>query len=188
MFGKNKKQPPATEVHLEVSFVQPHKGEAYFYTPIAHATIQDQQGGKKVFTDFDLSLAGKLKLIFEREHMNWFEVREEEAPLKNDHYFTLYYFPHRLVSRRASSREEKATLEDIRKLFEFFITQAQTRLAEIQQIPSPTASGFIADETAEEPEVVSIVAAAIPMEEQETVQTLNPEIVEQVSKRRKSTE
>jgi hypothetical protein len=183
MFGKNKKQ-TTTEVHLEVNFVQPHKGEAYFYTPIAHATFQDQKERKQVFTDYDLSLAGKLKLIFEREKMSWFEVKEETAPLKNDHYFTLYYFPHRLVSRRASSREEKATLEDIRKLFEFFITQAQTRLAEIQQIPSPTASGFIA----EEPEVVSIVAAAVPMEEQEMMQTQNSEVIERVSKKRKGTE
>ena len=187
MFGKNKKQTP-TEVHLEVNFVQPHKGEAYFYTPIAHAACQDQKERKPVFTDYDLSLAGKLKLIFEREKMSWFEVKEETAPLKNDHYFTLYYFPHRLVSRRASSREEKATLEDIRKLFEFFITQAQTRLAEIQQIPSPTASGFIAEETGNEPEVVSIVAAAVPMEETEMMQTQNPEVIERVSKKRKGAE
>jgi hypothetical protein len=183
MFGKNKKQP--TQTNLEVNFVQPHKGEAYFYAPIAHSSFQEER--KQVFTDFDLSLAGKLKLIFEREHMNWFEVREETAQLKSDHYFTLYYFPHRLVARRASFREEKATLEDVRKLFEFFITQAQTRLAEVQQIPSPTASGFIAEET-QEPEVVSIFAAAVPMQEQEVMQTQDPEIVEQASKKRKGTE
>jgi len=186
MFGKNKKQ--TTEVNLEVNFVQPHEGEAYFCASIAHSTFQDQKERKQVFTDFDLSLAGKLKLIFEREHMNWFEVREETAQLKNEHYFTLYYFPHRLVARRASFREEKATLEDIRKLFEFFITQAQTRLAQVQQIPSPTASGFIAEEALKEPEAVSIFAAPIPMKQQEATQPLNPEVIEKAFKNRKSTE
>ncbi len=181
MFGKNKKQP--TEPNLEVTFVQPLKGEAYFYAPIAHASFQGQKQVKQVFTDFDLSLAGKLKLIFEREKMDWFEVKEEKSPLKNEHYFTLYYYPHRLVARRTSFREEKATLKDIRKLFEFFITKDQTRLAEVQQIKSPTASGFIAEET----EVVSIVAAAVPMQEQGKIQILNPEVIDQLSNKRKTT-
>jgi hypothetical protein len=180
MFGKNKKQMP--EPHIEVTFVQPHKGEAYFYAQVAHATFQGQKQAKQVFTDTDLSLAGKLKLIFEREKMVWFEVKEETSPHKNEHCFTLYYYPHRLVARRASFREEKATLEQIRTLFEFFITKDQTRLAEVQQIKSPTASGFVA----EEPEVVSIVAAAVPMEAQEKIQILNPQVIDQLSKKHKS--
>jgi hypothetical protein len=181
MFGKSKKR------RTVVNFVQPLNGDAYFYTPISYATFQGNKDGKQVFTDSDLALAGKLKLIFEREKMNWFEVKEETSSLKNEHYFTLYYYPHRLVKRRDSSLEEKATLEDIRKLFEFILAQDQTRLAEIQQIPSPTASGFIAEGPVEESEAVSIMAA-VPMVEQEIVQTLNPEIAEPVSKKRKSAE
>ena len=76
MFGKNKRQ-------LEnVTFVQPLNGEAYFYTPIAYTTnLQNskENEGKQVFTDSDLALAGKLKLIFEREMMTWFEIREENS-------------------------------------------------------------------------------------------------------------
>jgi hypothetical protein len=64
MFGKSKRQ------IKNVTFVQPHEGEVYFYTPIAYATnLRDskEKEGKQVFTDSDLALAGKLKLIFERE-------------------------------------------------------------------------------------------------------------------------
>jgi hypothetical protein len=57
--------------------------------------------GKQVFTDSDLALAGKLKLIFEREKMTWFEIREEKSktPFKNERFFALYYYPHRFFPR-----------------------------------------------------------------------------------------
>jgi hypothetical protein len=64
MFGKSKRQ------IKNVIFVQPPKGEAYFYTPIAYSTnLQNstEKNEKQVFTDSDLALVGKLKLIFERE-------------------------------------------------------------------------------------------------------------------------
>src|SRR3989337_4065359 len=94
MFGKTKRQ------IKDVTFVQPLKSEIYFYTPIAYATNLKNSNGKKVFTDSDLALAGKLKLIFEREKMTWFEIREEKSktPLKNEHFFALYHYPHRLVA------------------------------------------------------------------------------------------
>ena len=180
MFGKNKKQP--SEPHLQVTFVQPHKGEAYFHARIAHASFMGQKETKQVFTDFDLSLAGKLKLIFEREKMSWFEVREEISTLKNEHFFTLYYYPQRLVEKRSSNRQESATLENIKSLFEYFITKDQTRLAEIQPIKSPTASGFIGEEC----EPVTVVAAAVPMEAQETLQILNPQVIDQLAKKRRT--
>jgi len=126
MFGKSKRQTK------NVTFVQPLKGEAYFYTPIAYDTnLQDskEKERKQVFKDSDLALAGKLKLIFKREKMTWFEIREEKspAPSKDEHFFALYYYPHRLVAGQASPFEEKATLEDIRKLFDFFVNEDQTR-------------------------------------------------------------
>ena len=75
MFGKSKRQ------IKDVTFVQPLKGEVYFYTPIAYATnLQNskEREGKQVFIDSDLALAGKLKLIFEREKMTWFENQRGE--------------------------------------------------------------------------------------------------------------
>jgi hypothetical protein len=156
MFGKSKRQ------IKNVVFVQPLKGEPYFYTPIAYATNllnSKKSEGKRVFTDSDLALAGKLKLIFEREKMTWFEIREESSTKlsKESHVFALYYYPHRLVASRAPSFDEKATLHDIKKLFEFFVTEDQTRLAEIKQ-QSLSAYGSITKDLREEPEAISIEA------------------------------
>jgi len=144
-----------------VTFVQPLKGEAYFYTPIAYATnLQNskKREGKQVFTDSDLALAGKLKLIFEREKMTWFEIREETSPSSNERrLFALYYYPHRLVAGRAPSFNERATLQDIKNLFEFFVTEDQTRLAEARQ-QSLSAYGSIWRELHEESEAISVEA------------------------------
>jgi hypothetical protein len=153
MFGKSKRQTK------NVTFVQPPKGEAYFYTPIAYSSnLRNSNGkdGKQVFKDADLALAGKLKLIFEREMMTWFEIKEKKSttPFKNEHFFALYYYPHRLVASRASSFDEKATLQDIKKLFDFFVTEDQTRFATVQQTQSPSAYGCIPEETREKSCVV----------------------------------
>ncbi len=159
MFGKNKRQ------IKNVTFVQPLKGEAYFYTPIAYATTlqNSKEGdGKQVFNDSELALAGKLKLIFERENMIWFEIREEKSitQSKEEHFFALYYYPCRLVASRASPFDEKATLQDIKKLFDFIVTEDQTRPAEVQPSESPSAYRSIAEESREELEAVPIVANA----------------------------
>ena len=159
MFGKSKRQ------IKNVTFVQPLKGEAYFYTPIAYATnLQNskEKEGKQVFNDSELALAGKLKLIFEREKMTWFEIREEKSttPSRNERLFVLYYFPHRLVAGRASSFDEKTTLQDIKKLFDFIVTEDQTRPAEVQQSQSPSAYWSVAEESLEESEAIPIVASA----------------------------
>jgi hypothetical protein len=159
MFGKSKRQ-------IEnVTFVQPPKGEAYFYTPIAYATnLQNskEEEGKQVFNDFELALAGKLKLIFERENMTWFEIREEKSttPLKDERVFVLYYYPHRLVASRTSPFDEKATLQDIKKLFDFIVTKDQTRFAEVQQSQSPSAYGSVAGEPPEISEAIPVIARA----------------------------
>jgi len=153
MFGKSKRQ------IKNVTFVQPLNGEAYFYTPIAYATEKE---GRQVFVDSELALAGKLKLIFEREKMIWFEIREENSTTqsKEERMFVMYYFPHRLVASRASSFDEKATLQDIKKLFDFIVTEDQTRPAEVQQSQSPSAYGSVAEEPREESEAIPIVASA----------------------------
>ena len=80
MFGSDKKPT------RPVTFVQPLQGEAYFCTPIAYSIklLNSKGDGKQVFKDSDLALAGKIKLIFEREKMNWFEVREEKSPTAKD--------------------------------------------------------------------------------------------------------
>lgn len=142
MFGKSKRR-------IEnVTFVQSAKGEVYFYTPIAFAR---EEKGKQVFTDSDLALAGKLKLIFEREKMIWFEIREEKSTsLKSQHFFALYYYPHRLVISRSTCSEEKATLQDIKKMFDFIVTEDQTRLADVRQGQLLLAYGSIAEELLEE--------------------------------------
>jgi hypothetical protein len=173
MFGKSKRQ------IKNVTFVQPHKGEVYFYTPIAYATnFRDskEKEGKQVFTDADLALAGKLKLIFEREKMTWFKIKEEKSttPLKDEHFFALYYYPRRLVESRAYSSDEKATLQDIKKLFDFIVTEDQIRFAEVQRTKSPSAYAPITREPNEEPEAVSAVTAE-PDEESEDVSTVATE-------------
>jgi len=165
MFGKNRRQVK------DVTFVQTLKGEAYFYTPIAYSTNMQNSGDKQVFTDSDLALAGKLKLIFEREKMTWFEIREEKQKKssKDERLFALYYFPHRLVASRFSPFSEKATLQDIKKLFDFFVTEDQTRFAEIQQMQSPSAYGFVSGEPCEESEAASIVAGELSRESEAVV-------------------
>ena len=158
MFGKHKRQIKS------VTFVQPPKGEVYFYTPIAYATnLQNSKKGeeKQVFTDSDLALAGKLKLIFEREKMVWFEIKEETIKTlsKEQRLFALYYYPHRLVASRAPSFAEKATLQEIKKLFNFFVTEDQTRLANVQQKQAFLVFGSIAEESDKGSETIPIVVA-----------------------------
>jgi hypothetical protein len=160
MFGKSKRQ------INHVTFVQPLEGEAYFYTPIAYATTSQNSKGKtrkQVFKDSDLALAGKLKLIFEREKMKWFEIREEKSTIlsKGKHLFALYYYPQRLVANRSPSFEEKATLQDIKKLFDFIVTKDQTRYAEVQKSQSPSAYGSVAQDTGEELRTIPVVASAV---------------------------
>ena len=152
MFGKSKRQ-------IEnVTFVQPLKGEVYFQTPIA---FSKEEKGTPVFKDSDLALAGKLKLIFEREKMTWVEIREEKSttPSKGEYCFSLYYFPHRLVASRVSPFDEKATLEDIRKLFDFIVTEDQTRLAEVRQPQLLLAYGSIVEELRKESEAITLMTA-----------------------------
>lgn len=166
MFGKSKRQ------IKNVTFVQPLKGEVYFYTPIAYANNSyNSKGreGKKVFKDSDLALAGKLKLIFEREMMNWFEIKEETSttPSKEEHFFALYYYPHRLVASRNSSLDEKTTLQEIKKIFEFFVAEDQNRFAEVQPTQSPSAYGDIVEEPQQESDATTIVSREL-YEESET--------------------
>jgi hypothetical protein len=152
MFGKSKRQ-------IEnVTFVQPLKGEVYFQTPIA---FSKEEKGTQIFKDSDLALAGKLKLIFEREKMTWFEIREEKSttPSKGEYCFALYYYPHRLVASRVSPFDEKATLEDIRKLFDFIVTEDQTRLAEVRQPQLLLAYGSIVEELRKESEATTLIKA-----------------------------
>lgn len=167
MFGKNKRQ------IKNVTFVQPLKGEAYFYTPIAYSTnlqTPKEKKGTNVFNDSDLALAGKLKLIIEREKMNWFEVKEEKSttPTKDEHFFSLYYYPHRFVARRASS-DVRATLHDIKELFDFIVTEDQTRFADVWKMQPLSEYGAIIVEPSEESETLSVEAAAEPNKESETV-------------------
>ncbi len=141
MFGNDRKP------IRSVTFIQPLDGEAYFCTPIAYSVklANSKEEGKQVFRDHDLALAGKLKLIFEREKMTWFEVREEKSPTqtKDERLFQLYYFPHRLVSGRTLTNDEQATLNEVQKLFDFILTKDQTRFAEVQQLKSPSPYGSI---------------------------------------------
>ncbi len=153
MFGKNKRQ------IQDVTFVQPLKGEVYFFTPIAYATdfqYSKDKEGKQVFKDSDLALAGKLKLIFEREKKIWFEIKEEKTttPLKDEHFFALYYYPHRLVASRTSGIDEKATLQSVKKLFDFIVTEEQDRSAEVRMTRSPSAYESILEESSEEQETM----------------------------------
>ena len=167
MFGKSKRQ------IKNVIFVQPPKGEAYFYTPIAYATTlpnSRENEGEQVFKDSDLALAGKLKLIFEREKMNWFEIREGKSKthFEEPRFFGLYYYPHRLVTSRSPPSVGKATLTEIRALFDFLVTQDQNRLAEVQQPNSPSAYDYPKGESHKESETITIIAGD-PWEESETV-------------------
>jgi hypothetical protein len=161
MFRKSKRQ------IKNVTFVQPTEGEVYFYTPIAYSK---EEKGTQVFKDSELALAGKLKLIFERENMNWFEIREEKSPTpsKGEYCFALYYYPHRLVARRFSPFDEKATLEDIKKLFDFIVTEDQTRLAEIRQPQLLLAYGSISEELSKESEATTSMVEE-PYEEADAV-------------------
>lgn len=151
MFGKSKRQ------IKNVTFVQPLKGEVYFHSPIV---FSKEEKGTQVFKDSDLALAGKLKLIFEREKMTWFEIREEKSstPSKGEYCFSLYYYPHRLVESRAASFEEKVTLQDIKKMFDFIVTEDQTRLAEVRQGQLLVAYGSIVEKLLEETSATAIMA------------------------------
>ena len=81
--------------------------------------------------------------------MTWFEVKEEKLSTqsKDERLFALYYYPQRLVASRASFLDEKASLSDIQRLFDFIVTKAQTRYAEVPQPQSPSAYGSVAVET-----------------------------------------
>jgi hypothetical protein len=161
MFGKNKRQ------IKNVTFVQPLKGEVYFCAPIA---FSKEEKGKQVFTDSDLALAGKLKLIFEREKMIWFEIKEEKSTtsLKGEHFFALYYYPHRLVASRASPFKETVTLQDIRKMFDFIVTEDQIRLAEVKQGQLLVAYGSIVEKLLEETDAVTLMTEE-PYEESDDI-------------------
>ena len=145
MFGNEKK------TTRPVTFVQPLQGEAYFCTPIAYSIklANSKEEGKQVFRDCDLALAGKIKLISEREKMDWFEVREEKAATqtKDQRVFQLYYYPHRLVSTRTVAMNEQATLEQVQKLFDFILTKDQTRFAGVEQLKSQSPYGSIPEIT-----------------------------------------
>jgi hypothetical protein len=158
MFGKSKRQ------IKNVIFVQPPKGEAYFYTPIAYSTnlqISTEKNEKQVFTDSDLALVGKLKLIFEREKKCWFEIKEEKSPnsLKNEHFFALYFYPHRLVASRDPPFDVTATLQNIKELFDFIVTEEQNRSVEVHQTKMPLAYTSVEEEQNEESEAVTLIAA-----------------------------
>jgi hypothetical protein len=158
MFGKSKRQ------IKNVTFVQPPKGEAYFYTPIAYSTnLQNprEEKEKQVFTDSDLALVGKLKLIFEREKKCWFEIKEEKSPTssKNEHYFALYFYPLRLVASRDPPFDVTATLQNIKELFDFIVTEEQNRSVEVHQSKMPLAYTSVDEELNEESEAVTMIAA-----------------------------
>jgi hypothetical protein len=93
--------------------------------------------------------------------MVWFEIKEEtiKTSSKEQRLFALYYYPHRLVASRASSFAEKATLQEIKKLFSFFVTEDQTRFAKIQQKKSLLVFGSIAGESDKGSETIPIVVA-----------------------------
>ena len=158
MFGKSKRQ------IKNVTFVQPPKGEAYFYTPIAYSTnlpIPKERKDNQVFTDPDLALVGKLKLIFEREKKCWFEIKEEKSTpsSKNEHYFALYFYPQRLVASRDPPFDVTATLQNVKELFDFIVTEDQNRSVEVHQTKMPLAYTSVEEELTEESEAVTLIAA-----------------------------
>jgi len=170
MFGKSKRQ------IKNVTFVQPPKGEAYFYTPIAYSTnlpIPKERKDKQVFTDSDLALVGKLKLIFEREKKCWFEIKEEKSTpsSKNEHYFALYFYPQRLVASRDPPFDVTATLQNIKELFDFIVTEDQNRSVEVHQTKMPLAYTSVEEELNEEPGAVTLIAADSWEEPEETAVT-----------------
>ena len=73
------------------------------------------------------------------------------------------------MSSRASFFEEKATLQEIKKMFDFIVTEDQMRLAEVQQIQSPKAYRSIEEELPEEKDAVTIAAAEEPIKELEAI-------------------
>ncbi len=176
MFGKTKRQ-------IEnVTFVQPVKGDPYFYTPIAFTSVlqnSKEKSGKQVFTDADLALAGKLKLIFEREKMTWFEIKEEmSTKSKDERMFVLYYYPALLVADRDSWVDEKATLQDIKKLFDYIVTEDQTRLGNVRH--SNSAYGSITGEPMEESKATPVVAEETSAESEVVVMMNDPDRINKV--------
>ena len=157
MFGKGKRQ------IKNVIFVQPPKGEAYFYTPIAYSTNlrnSKEKKEKQVFKDSDLALVGKLKLIFEREKKCWFKIREEKSttPSKNERFFALYFYPQRLVASRDPQFDVTTTLQNIKELFDFIVTEEQNRSVEIHQSKMPLAYTSVEEELSEESEAITLIA------------------------------
>lgn len=155
-----------------ITFVQPLKGEVYFYTPIAYSTKLENSGEKnemQIFKDSDLALAGKLKLIFEREKMNWFEIREEKSTTssKSEHFFALYFYPHRLVAGRNPPFDEKATMQNIEELFDFIVTKEQHRPAEVKLTKTPLAYSSVEEEPYDKYEAITLIAGEPPEESEE---------------------
>ncbi len=170
MFEKSKRQ------IKNVMFVQPPNGEAYFYTPIAYSTsLQNSKEGKEkqVFADSDLALAGKLKLIFEREKKCWFEIKEKKSTTssKIEHYFALYFYPKRLVASRDPPFDVTATLQNIKELFDFIVTEEQNRLVAVHQSKMPLAYTSLEEEPCEESEVITMIAVDSRKESEETAVT-----------------
>jgi hypothetical protein len=158
MFGNGKRQ------ITNVMFVQPPNGEAYFYTPIAYSTklpVSKEKKKKQVFKDSDLALVGKLKLIFEREKKCWFEIKEEKSVNSptNEHFFALYFYPQRLVASRDPPFDVTATLQNIKELFDFIVTEEQNRSVEVYQTKMPLAYTSVEEEINEESEAVTMFAA-----------------------------
>ncbi len=62
------------------------------------------------------------------------------------------------MTRRATSFEEKVTLEEIRKMFDFIVTEDQTRLAVLRQEQLLLAYGSIVEELLEETDAATLNA------------------------------
>ena len=168
MFGKSKRQ------IKNVIFVQPPKGEVYFYTPIAYSTNlrnSREKNEQQVFKDSALALAGKLKLIFEREKKCWFEIKEEESTtsLKKEHFFALYFYPQRLVASRDPQFDVAVTLQNIKQMFDFIVTEEQNRSVQVHQSKMPLAYTSVEEEVNEESEAMSIIAVDSREESEEIV-------------------
>jgi len=135
----------------EITFVQPLDGECYFYTEIASSMDSKFDKDSKpdqrtqVYLDKDLALIGKLKLIFEREKMTWFEIKEEKSSFNNHRWYMLHYYPRRMLEAQRESTtknnekskikrdletHESKTLKRIEEMFSYLLQKEQTISAE----------------------------------------------------------
>lgn len=69
------------------------------------------------------------------------------------------------MARRTSSFDVKATLQEIKELFDFIVTEDQTRFADVWKMQSLSEYGAVMGQACEEPETVSLMAAIEPREE-----------------------